>query len=123
VKGEIMLRTVFCALAVLAICAGVVVADDSKRDRAKNEKGLHAMFVKADMTKNTITFKIMDKTGKNVERTLALAKDARILGEDNKPETFAVFAKNLRDEKDKSILVVEDRGGKYIIELRDLPGR
>jgi hypothetical protein len=118
-----MLRMAFCSVAVLAICTGILVADDKKGDKTKGESGLHAIFVKADMAKNTVTFKTVDKAGKNMEKTLALAKDAKILGEDNKPETFAVFAKNLQNEKDKSILVVQDHGGKYIVEIKDLPAR
>ena len=117
-----MLRTVFCSVAVLAIGTGVLVADDKKRDNAKGENGLHAMFVRADTAKNTVTFTTMGKTGKSVEMTLALAKDAKILGEDNRPETFAVFAKNLKNEKDKSILVVQDQAGKHILKIRALPG-
>jgi hypothetical protein len=113
--GQVMLRVAFCSVAVLAISTGILVADDNK--------GVHAMFVKADMAKNTVTFKTVDKAGKNVEKTLALARDAKILGEDNKPETFAVFAKNLQTEKDKSILVVQDQAGRYIVEIKDLRGR
>jgi hypothetical protein len=36
---------------------------------------------------------------------------------------FAAFVKNLQNEKDKSILVVEDQGGNHIVEVRDLPAR
>jgi hypothetical protein len=111
-----MLRTVFCTIAVLAFGSGALMADDKKGDN-----GLHAMFVKADVAKNTITFTTNDKTGKNVEMTLPLAKDAKLIGEDNKPETLAVFAQNLQKEKDKSILVVKDKGGKQIAQLKDLP--
>jgi len=115
-----MLRAVLGSLAVLAMCAGVSVAD-SKNEKATGQKGRHAMFVKADMVKNTVTFTAPDKTGETVEKTLPLAKDAKIFGEDNKPETFAAFAKNLQNEKDKSILIVPDQAGSYIVEIKDLP--
>jgi hypothetical protein len=115
-----MLRTALCSVAVAAMCVGMLIADNPKHAKA-NE--LHAMFVKADMAKNTITFTTTDKAGKCVERTLALAKDAKILGEDNKPEIFAVFAKNMQKEKDKSILVIEDQAGKQVVQIRDLPSR
>jgi hypothetical protein len=110
-------------VAGLALCASVLTADDGKRAKAKSDSGLHARFVKADVARNTITFKTTDKSGKNVEMTMSLAKDAKVLGEDNKPETLALFAKNMQNEKDKSILIVEDRAGQHVLEIRDLPGR
>jgi hypothetical protein len=118
-----MLRTAVCSAAVLVIFAGVLIADDQKTEKASANNALHAVFVKADVAKNTVTFKTTDKAGKTVETMLALAKDAKVLGADNKPETFAVFAKNLQKHKDKSILVVEDKEGKHILEIKDLPNK
>jgi hypothetical protein len=123
-KGAVfMLRMAVYAVAALAMCASVLVADDGKHAKGKGDNGLHAMFVKADVTKNTITFKTTDKAGKTVETTLALAKDAKVLGEDNKPESLVLFAKNMQKEKDKSILIMEDKSCQHVVEIRDLPSR
>jgi hypothetical protein len=103
------------------IFAGVLVADDKKSEKAPGNNAVHAVFVKADTAKNTVTFKTTEKAGKTVEMTLALAKDARVLGQDNKPETFAAFASNMQKHKDKAILVIEDKGGKQILEIKDMP--
>ena len=118
-----MLRTLFSSLALLAIFAGAVAAKDKKTDKAKGDNAIHAMFVKADVAKNTLTFKTTDKAGKTMETTLPLAKDARILGKDNKPETLAALAKSIQSEKDKWILVTEDKDGKQIIEVKDHPSK
>jgi hypothetical protein len=118
-----MLRTALYAVAAGTMFVGLVIADSTKHAKARNDSGLHAMFVKADAAKNTVTFTTTDKVGKRAEMTLPLAKDAKILGEDNKPETLATFAKNMEKEKDKSILVIEDQAGKQIVEVRDLPNR
>jgi hypothetical protein len=115
-----MLRTIFCSIATLATCAGTLVADDTKGQNAKGESGLQAMFVKADTVKNTITFQANDKTGKNPEMTMPLAKDAKILGKDNKPETLTIFVQDMQKQKNKSILVVKDKGGKQIVEIKEL---
>jgi hypothetical protein len=115
-----MLRLLAAALAAGAIFVGTTIADNPHA-QAKNTSGLHAMFVKADMVKNTITFQTRDRSGQSKEMTLPVAKDAKILGENNKPETFATFTKNLRNEKDKSILVTKDNAGRQIVGLRDLP--
>src|SRR5262249_29156078 len=104
-------------------CASVLVADDGKHAKGKGDSRVHAMFVKADLAKNSITFKTTDKLGKTVETTLALAKDAKVLGEDNKPESLALFAKNMQKEKDKPILFREDKGCQHVVEIRDLPSR
>jgi len=117
-----MLRLVLAALATGALCVGTLVADNPHH-QAKNDSGLHATFVKADMVKNTITFQTKDKSGQSREMTLPVAKDAKIMGENNKPETFATFTKNLQSEKDKSILVIENHSGSQVMELRDLPNR
>jgi hypothetical protein len=115
-KGEqLMIRSVLCSVGALVIFAGLVAADQ--------KTGIHAVFVKADLTKHTITFMTKATSGKNVEMTLPLAKNAKVLGEDNKPEAFLRFANNMQKEKGKSILIFEDQARKQIVEVRDLPSR
>lgn len=115
-----MMRAALYSVAVLGIFAASLVADDKKGDQTKANR-VRATFVKADIAKNMLTFKTSDKAGKTTEMTLPLAKDAKILATNDKPESFADFAKNLQAEKDKTILVVEDKEGKWIVQLKDHP--
>ena len=82
---------------------------------------LHAALVSVDLDKNTVTFKAKGKDGKEAENTLPLAKDAKVVGEDKKPETLQQFKDAMDKEDDKSIQVVEDQDGKQIVSLTDLP--
>jgi len=118
-----MVRTILCSVAGFALTLSSLAAAETKGASAKGKTEIHATFVKADLAKHTVVFKVKDKAGKEVERTLSMAKDAKILGEDNKAETLEQFASNIGKEKDKSILIVEDKEGKHIVELRDLPSK
>jgi hypothetical protein len=91
--------------------------------RAEDRSPLHVMFVKADVTANTVTFKTTDKAGKTSETTLPLAKNAKVIGEDKKAETLAAFARNMQKHKDKPIVVVEDKSGKQILEIQESPAK
>lgn len=113
-----MVRVLF-PIATLVLVCGVLIADGNKNEKPKSDNAIHATFVNADIAKQTVTFKAPDKTGKNSEVTLALAKDAKILTANAKSESFAEFVKNMQSAKEKAFLVVEDSGGKMIIELRD----
>jgi hypothetical protein len=99
-----------------------VVAQDAKR--SEKSKGMHeqrATFVKADCSRNTITFKTAEKSGKIVETTLPLSKGAKILGEKGEIETLRQLADNMDKEKDKSIWITEDMTDKRIVQVKDLP--
>jgi hypothetical protein len=115
-----MLRTLFVSVAALALFGGGLLADDKKADKAGKHEH-KALFVKADLKKNTVTFTTTDKAGKKVTMTLPLAKDAKIYGEKHDAETLAKFVANMEKEKDKAIRIVEDKDEKHIIEIDDLP--
>jgi hypothetical protein len=111
-----MLRILGCSVFVLILPVALVMAVDNKATHQ-----CHGTFVKADLAKNTVTFKTKNKDGKDVEMTLPLTKDAKILGEDNKSVTLPNWVKNKEKEKDKSIEVWENNEGNQIVELRDMP--
>jgi hypothetical protein len=117
-----MLRTVLCSVAALALLVGGLAAEEKKAEKAGRAEH-KATFVKADLVKGTVTFRTKDKSGKEVTMTLPLAKNAKVLGEKNEAETLANFAKAMDKEKDKSILIVEDKEEKHIIEIKDLPSK
>ena len=118
-----MFRTMFCFVfaAVLGITLSALAQDAKRSEKAKGMHEQRATFVKADCDKSTITFKSADKSGKIVENTLPLAKDAKILGEKGEIETLRKFAENMNKEKDKSIWITEDTTDKRIVQVKDLP--
>ena len=93
----------------------------SLRDLPAEEKHVHADLVSVDLDKGTITFKGKGHDSKVGETTLPLAKDAKVFGEDNKPETLKQFKDNMAKESDKSITVVEDADGRQVTGVTDLP--
>ena len=93
----------------------------SIRHLPPEEKSHHATLVRVDLDKGTVTFKARGKAGKPEEMTLPLARDAKILGEDNKPETLQQFKEAMENEKDKGIMIVEDTDAQHIVAIRDLP--
>jgi flagellar basal body rod protein FlgB len=107
--------------------AGLVVEDaDGKqivsiKHLPPEEKKHHATLVRVDLDKNTVTFKTKGKGGKETEMTLPLAQDAKVLGEDNKPETLRQFQEAMEKEQDKGIQIVEDTDEQHIVAIRDLP--
>jgi hypothetical protein len=113
-----MLRILGCSVFVLILPVAMLMAADNKATHL-----CRGTFVKADLAKNAITFKTKNKDGKEVEMTLPLTKDAKILSEDNKPLTLPNWVKNMEKEKDKSIEVWENNEGNHIVELRDLPAK
>jgi hypothetical protein len=115
-----MLRALVCSLAVFAFLGSPLVAAYKKTDESRIRNEHRATYVKADFSKNMITFKMKGANGKEVEMTLPLAKDAKVLGTDNKPEKLETFVKNLGKEKNKSVWILEDKEGKHIVEVRDL---
>ena len=91
------------------------------RDLPAPDNRIHAALVSVDLDKNTVAFKTKDKDGKETETTLPVAQDAKVYGEDNKPETLKQFKENMDKEDDKSILIVEDASAPQIVSIADLP--
>ena len=88
-----MVRTVCYSVAVLSIFAvGLVRADDAKTKGDKKDKDhVQAVITKVDAPKDTITVKMMDKDGKEQEKTFQLAKDAKYLNSAGKTAKLDAF--------------------------------
>jgi uncharacterized protein YigE (DUF2233 family) len=72
-----MLRVSLCSVAALAIFAvGLARADDAKKKvESQGKNHVQATIAKVDTHKDTITVKMKDKTGKEVEKTFRLTND------------------------------------------------
>jgi arginine repressor len=124
VKGELrMFCSVFCSAAILMVCSGSLQAADKPRRGAQANQVWKAVFVKVDIPKNTVTIKTTDKEGKVLEKTVTLAKGAKVLGQNDEPVTIAEFAKYMANHTDKSILVLQGKGDGDILEIMDLPSK
>jgi uncharacterized protein YigE (DUF2233 family) len=88
-----MLRTCLCSAAVLALfTVGLVRADDAKtKADAKTKKHEKATVTKVDPQKESITVKMMDKSGKEVEDTIRLTSAVKLLDCSGKSITAKSF--------------------------------
>jgi hypothetical protein len=112
------MRYLLCAAVCLTAGVAVSMAAKGQMEKATEHQ---AVFVKADTAHNTVTFMTKDRAGKEVELTLPLAANAKVLGGNNKTESLEALAKNKIKEKDKGILIIEDKEAKHIVEIKDLP--
>jgi len=94
-----MLRYVLCSLLVLGLVALNVRADDAKK--ADPQK---ATISKVDAKGGTITVKMKDKEGKEVEKTFKLTEDIRYFDSTGKAAVIDVF------KSGNEVLIVEEEG-------------
>ena len=99
-----MMRAMLSSVLVLAVVAvGLATwADDAKKTDAK--KGVKATITKVDPKAKTITVKMKDKDGKDVEKTFNLTEDVVYMDSTGKVATLDVF------QNGDQILVVEAEG-------------
>ena len=99
-----MLRAI-SSVAVLAVfAAGLALAQD-KKDKAKAaDKPTKATITKVDAKNKTITVRMKDKDGKDVERTFKLTEDVRMLDSSGKAVAIDVF------QSGNDVLVIEREG-------------
>ena len=79
-----MLRASVCSVAVLALFVGVLAADDKDKQDNKAKKGEQATITKVDAKNHTLTVKMKDKTGKQVERTFKLTEEVQMFDDNGK---------------------------------------
>ena len=103
-----MVRRMLCSLCVLSLCAVLAVAADKEKKtdtKDKNDKKhKEAKITKIDAKKGTVTVKMADKNGKDVEKTFKLAEEARYMDSTGKVVAVDVFTSG--DE----VLIVEAEG-------------
>ena len=108
-----MLRTMCCPLMALAVGATGLWAADKPPEAAKNTREHHGAFVNVDLEKGTITFLS--------RMTLPLAKDATVLGPDDKPQTLRQLQEAEAKAKDKPAFIIVDEAAQQIAFLKGLP--
>ena len=98
-----MLRTVLCSILFLAL-TGFAAADKDTKDKDKSDKTQKATITKVDAKNHTVTVKMKDKDGKEVEKTFKLTEDIRYLDSTGKAAAIDVF------QSGDEILVIEEEG-------------
>jgi uncharacterized protein YigE (DUF2233 family) len=107
-----MLRVLLCSMTALAFViasASTVQAQKATgKDKATagktDKKGHEATITKVDAKKGTITVKMKDKTGKEVEKTFKLTDDIRYFDSTGRAARIDVF------QSGNEVLVVEEEG-------------
>lgn len=115
-----MLRTTLALVASVTLFSMTGWADDKNKDKPQDASKILVTYVRADVPKSILTFKVTDKTGKKVEINLPLDKNAQVLNKDGKSETFADFAKNMEHRLERSIYILEDKDHQHILQIKDI---
>jgi hypothetical protein len=98
-----MLRAVVGSVAVLAVCAGSLLAADDQ-NKATKDHAKKATITKVDSKNGTITVRMPDKNGKETERTFRLTEDVRMVDSNGRVAAIDVF------QSGDEVLVVEEEG-------------
>jgi uncharacterized protein YigE (DUF2233 family) len=96
-----MMRVVLACLLGLTISLGAAARDDQKTDK---NKGHEATITKVDAKNHSLTVKMKDKDGKEVEKTFKLAETVRYLDSTGKVAAIDIF------KSGDMALVVEEEG-------------
>lgn len=73
-----MVRVCLCAVTAWLLAAGSLLAADAKDQKDRTgKKGDKATITKVDRQKGTVTVRMKDKNGKDVERTFKLTGEVR----------------------------------------------
>jgi hypothetical protein len=98
-----MLRVLISLVAIVTFCSASLLADD-KKDTTKAGQGTKATITNVDAKNKTITVRMKDKDGKDVERTFKLTEDVRMLDSNGKAAAIDVFRSG------NDVLVIEREG-------------
>jgi len=101
-----MLRLFLGAVAVLALCAGSLVADDKDQGKNTAKKGKHARatITKVDAKNGTVTVRMKNKEGKEVEKTFKLTEEVRYIDSTGRVAAADIFRNG------DQVLVIEEEG-------------
>jgi hypothetical protein len=99
-----MPRAFLCSGVVFLVVALGATAEDKNKDKKENKDHKQATITKVDAKKGTITLKMKDKNGKEVEKMFTLAEDVRMLDDTGKIVAIDVF------ESGNEVLVIEREG-------------
>ncbi len=117
-----MVRVILCAAAALMLTFGAALADDKADKTGKADKKVHsdknaktAKIVKVDPKKGTITLKMKNKEGKEVERTFNLTEDVVYADSTGRVARVDVFTNGddvLVIEREGKLVQVKKKGDK-----------
>lgn len=100
-----MLRSLFGLTALFCVCAITLAADDKKDSKdVKADHKTKATITKVDPKAGTVTVKMKDKDGKDVEKTFKLTEDIRYFDSTGKAAAIDVF------KSGNDVLVIEREG-------------
>lgn len=102
-----MVRTALCAVAVLAILAAGLARADEQANKSAKENSKHARkatITKVDTKHHTITVRMKNKEGKEVEKTFKLTEDIEYLDSTGRVAAVDVF------QSGDEVLVLEEEG-------------
>ncbi len=101
-----MFRAFLSSMVVVAfLAAGIVRSDDAKDQKnSADQQGRKATITKVDKQGGNLTVKMKDKNGKEVEKTLKLTQDIRMVDSTGRVVAIDVF------QTGNEILVVEREG-------------
>src|SRR5215469_14039088 len=99
-----MLRLFISSVVVLAFSVGFLMADDKNFKDNKAKHTQKATITKVDKSTGTVTVRMKDKNGKDVEKTFKLAEDIRYFDSTGKVAAVDVF------QSGNDVLVVEEEG-------------
>ena len=99
-----MLRKLLSPMAILSVCVASLAAAEDEKDTKKGNEPSQATITKVDAKAGTITVKMKDKDGKEVERNFKLTEDMRYFDCTGKASAIDVFPSG------NDILVIEQEG-------------
>jgi putative membrane protein len=97
-----MLRTLFCGVLLLAMATVVVTASQDTKATAGN--GQQATVTKVDAKQGTVTVRMKDKNGKEIEKSFMLTGDIRYFDSTGKAVAIDIF------QSGDDVLFVEAEG-------------
>ncbi len=100
-----MLRTVLSSVVLLLVVSVCVSAEEKNKEKKPTKgKKQEATITKVDAKKGTITVKMKNKEGKEVEKTFKLTEEVRMLDSTGKAVAINVF------QAGNEVLVLEAEG-------------
>lgn len=107
-----MLRALLCSVAILALLVSGPATGGDKKNRdttvgkgaQTGKKGEKATITKVDRKKGTISVKMKNKQGKEVQKTFRLTEDVRMLDSTGRAAVIEVF------QSGDDVLIVEAEG-------------
>ncbi|HEY5313538.1 MAG TPA: hypothetical protein VIK18_13515 [Pirellulales bacterium] len=111
-----MFRTMLCSMLLAGLCATLApAAEKTKAD--KHKKGHEAEIVKVDPQNGTLTVKMTNKKGNEVEKTFKLAEDIEYADSTGQVATIDIFTSG------DMVLFVDHEGQIKKLTNKDKPAK